>query len=367
MAFNVCSKLLETYDTNCLCGSDEMIQKMFNTKHENAGRTILTQLIKNHYNAKKPIAKYISGPFSMTELWSQKYKKRIYVVGEHHGVEDSCDTDYTNIADYYLELFKNTDVLIDFYLETYQTEEKTDTPEYYIAIIRDLVDKCIDRKNDKKCELIRAHFVDVRQQERDQIVQYNEYMLLLLGILDKDPSPEHLKIVEQKLVGLISVLKKLDYQTIYRLLFTQGYNRKEIGRSYMKNEILEYTTPILKQTVANFHEELAVLDSAEEINYELLEEVYVSLIKVQALQLDVYGLSRIFKKFKKTELEYPDEAHNIIYHVGEAHAEFVRGFLSHIGFETLASAQIYDDKQRCLDMKNIEQPLFSKCVLGNNS
>jgi hypothetical protein len=371
MAFNVCSKLLETYDTNCLCGSDKVMQEMFieSTNDENTGRKILTRLIKNHYNAKKPVSEYISGPYSMTESWSQKYKKRIYVVGEIHGSDGNCgdEDDIPSISDYYSELFKNTDVLIDFYLETTKMDEdeKSDNPEYYINIVRDMVNNCVARRGDKKCELIRAHFIDIRLEERGSIRKYVEYLMMFKEVIQE--TPEAADVIKQKFTELIVVLKKLDYNTIYALLFTRGYLWKERRRSYMKDEILEYTTPILQKRVGEYQEALSALDKSEKLDYDLIVSVLVKLVNVEALQLDVYGLSRIFKKFQKTELEYPDEAHNIIYHVGDDHAIFVRGFLSHIGFDLVASDE--NDPwmgERCIQMKNIEQPLFSKCVLGSD-
>ena len=228
----ICETLLETYNTSILdrsekffkeacieeakrCVAEGVIKSVeenrFKKTANNARlltRTVLSQLIINHSNEsnpeilpenKKPIAKYIGGPFTLTMQWNKEYKKLIYIFGEFHSANTDCDKfkrkdgfygkQHTMLIEDYLEqLIRNTDVFIDFYLEIGR-RLKTDFGNQRIERITERFKYCLyeprhpDHAEPKdplyagprypeddtniKCWLSRMHYFDLRRPTHD--------------------------------------------------------------------------------------------------------------------------------------------------------------------------------------------------------
>jgi len=186
----ICNTLLKTYNTSILDISDEMFKEACvkeakqcaedNKDTKKLDRKVLSQLILNHSNEsepsvpankKKPVTDYIGGPRILRMLWSKRYKKIIYIFGERHNKITNCESSFGKginhmlIEDYLEQLFKNTDVFIDFYLETGRTYEDS-YGEQRIAVMAKRFKDCFH--NPKKietmnnCALGRMHYFDIR-------------------------------------------------------------------------------------------------------------------------------------------------------------------------------------------------------------
>jgi len=140
------------------------------------GRKVLAKLITNR---KKPHHRvsFVGGPFNLTHHWSNKYKKEIYIWGEHHGEIVDCPNDpglnIVNIEVFLSNIFfTNPIAFSDFYLEMQSYEVSRGYKEYeYSAdrmnILRNWFGKCIgpERNSYNLCNNSRMHFFDIRQGE----------------------------------------------------------------------------------------------------------------------------------------------------------------------------------------------------------
>ena len=152
------------------------------------------------------------------------------------------------------------------------------------------------------------------------------------------------------------ILKEFEYSKIYN---------KELKKSNINNKIISFITDKLKQTI-NYNN---ILPSAkfllsEQINTKLYEQhfnvIYFSLLRLNTLFIDSYLLSRLYKTFNKNESYEPDEAKNIIIYAGETHIQTYYDFFTYNNC-VLIEKSTYT-LERCLNMENIKQPLFSNYI-----
>lgn len=91
----LCNRLTETYNTNVLDDTNKITQAAFYSeaqKHKGGdkGRTVLMDLIYNHYRKYKPTPMFIGGPRTLTLHWSAKYQMLVYNFGEWHSSNMDC-------------------------------------------------------------------------------------------------------------------------------------------------------------------------------------------------------------------------------------------------------------------------------------
>ena len=234
----LCDTLIQTYNTSVLDLSDptfkdacvEQAYKCVNEEnvYGQYKRTVLSQLILNHSiqndpdvpkKDKKPITDFIGGPLSLTMHWSKEYKKLIYIFGEHHSVKTDCwqfrSDQVMLIEDYLEQLFKNTDVFIDFYLETGRTyQDYGDTRTAVIATrCKDCFHNPNTKENENKCKLSRMHYFDVRRESSNSKPNRMSYasrrMSSILDALDKLIYLADAKTRLQKLLCIVESLQML--------------------------------------------------------------------------------------------------------------------------------------------------------------
>lgn len=410
MTEEVVKSLLVDYNTRVLSNLSKDDQKKVVEKLKN--NQTLQLLIKNFYKAKKPVYKFISGPMSLTQHWSETYEKMIYIFGEWHGHKEACGKESLNrinIQDYLLELFKNTDVFIDFYLEVAE-KDKLNTwltwvmPDY-ISKLRSTFNECVHstERHNKKCRLIRAHYIDVRVPRIDSVsvsrhilkIQHNLLVIQSTGWVRSS----WLKKIKNSIEELALKTKK-DVTKLLTATYEQE-TKKEIDRVYpkkMKFIIKKYMSETIKNLVSTYWSDFLYLSESivESISEYTLGKISKSklmivlneysdvVISMLSPMVDIYTISRIFKKFNTTrspgrgktgflfwqkpvdKWEQPVEPSNIIIYVGNYHAERLRKFFSMIGFQTLYSGReakgdiSRDVRSRCLDMGGVPQPLFDK-------
>ena len=124
-----------------------------------------------------------------------------------------------------------------------------------------------------------------------------------------------------------------------------------------------------------------ILLDTKSTDSQLLDALSVlnnSTVMINARVVDVYTLSRIFKKFdtKKSKdvgfnINYqPEIPHNIIIYAGDAHSDVYRKFLKYIGSEEIAMSGPREIKNshinNCLDVTNFPMPFFNSFPPQNN-
>ena len=89
-----------------------------------------------------------------------------------------------------------------------------------------------------------------------------------------------------------------------------------------------------------------------------IDKVYEILSSLNAVIMDVYTVTRMFKVFNVKESEsYPKEPRNIIYYAGDGHTVKISIFLKMLGFKRTENYKT--DVKSCVSMEKTKQPLFS--------
>ena len=386
----------------------------------NPGKKVLMNLICNHYSksVKKPIAEFLGGPKNLTIHWHPIYKKIIYIFGEWHSDIMDCemfkkDAVTVPVEDYLYDLMLSTDVFLDIYIEfiPYKGGEYLSEP-YITSRIDELFKKfrkCLqyNTRSDASCQLARVHYFDIR----DNNIKVNEMEENKINILwirqqikeilrdngdNKGECVSSLKLLLKKYPKISTLLRELVQDDIKKIC---EFMKKQLTENpYIKKELDKIIeNPELKTEILSFYGELISTEITRIIIYtkkcilnilnyekESIDVVFDSmkftsivLVTTMSYFADVYLLARMFKDFDMSEMEkkaykgatdQPIRANNIIIYCGNLHAISYRDFLESIGFNQIDHSgnlkerkgnPIPNTPKNCLDMRNIQQPLFS--------
>jgi hypothetical protein len=434
---NICNTLIQTYNTSVLDSSNELFKEACTleakkcadeTKHKrrySLDRRVLAKLIVNHSKEadktvpkeeKKPIATFIGGPKTLTMQWSKEYKKLIYIFGENHSENTDCDKfrlggefNEMLIEDYLDQLFKNSDVFIDFYLETGR-QHKYIYGMQRMAVISERFKDCLydPHSNYQKCMLSRMHYFDIRSSASDltpnRMSDASSMLKLFLRVLkNKDKYDVNRFLVKYryntKIKPIIKEFSEIKTDKDYYEFWDKQINEhtflnKKVIKSFMHEKIKSF----IKQEIIDLHinitdlvkkveESIAIvdkykdetndlydLDSINESDYNVLlinlKYTGDELTRINSCIADYYLLCRIFKQFDLEmpvifssfrETDEPSEPHNIIIYAGEAHARRVRKFLKNELDFKMIDKKGYDIKTKanCIKMEDFPQPFFS--------
>lgn len=349
--------LCKTYNTNSLDKISKTEQYLFEKTSEllhrkHVGNTTLMNLIYNNYNTPQPYIDYINGPMSLSQHYSEKYDKIIYIFGESHGITDSCP--YNNsidISQYLSNLLETTNVFLDIFIETFESKvypKKSLTHVSYINDLRYTMFDSINPLTRQKNSLGRVHYFDIRYYQDDEFSK----LFTLLGTNIKDIT---------LLRPFSNLIIRLDYNNIKLYLLeyikTNKFLSKEIKKSFLKvfddiidiffNDIDEYSFNDVINAINNpeNHQTLVLIKF-------LTEKIFI----ITSIVIDLYVIARIFKKFNNPDNQ-PDEPYNIIIYSGNEHAKMQRRILGLLGFDQIEQSRKHKFN-RCLDMTNFKQPLF---------
>ena len=436
MLEDLCKELIGTYDTNILDNESELVQKEFldvsrknRNNTTNPGKKVLMKLICNHYdeNVKKPIAKFIGGPKSLTIHWHPVYKKIIYIFGEWHANIMDCKTFKKDavtipVEDYLYNLMLSTDVFLDIYieLELYKGGEYLREP-YVPGRTHELFKKfrrCLqyNTRYDASCHLARVHYFNIRNNNIgiDDIEENKINILwikkkidyILLNGRDNKDIVSSFKLLLKKYPKITTLLKELVQDDIKKVcefmkkqLEDESYIKKELGKidKELKRSILTFYGDLICKEIIRIIKDIKqpVINI---LNYKnISEDVFIRSINDTRLFFgttmiffaDVYLLGRMFKIFDMSEMEkkaykgatdQPNRANNIIIYCGDNHAKNYRNFLESIGFNEIDHTgdlkedilkPIPNTPKNCVDMRKIKQPFFSykryddNFILGN--
>ena len=378
---NLCSRLVKTYNSTILSKADidfkhacfneaerctqERKQKKDTGKIE---RKVLMQLIENYKinensevesRSKKPRVDFIGGPYTLTVQWSQKYKKLIYIFGEHHDDKTDCDFKEEGdtemlIEDYLSQLLTYTDVFIDLYIEVpgYSGTsyiQGLNLSEDRMSKLYNRFRHCIhkeQRDSNKECNLSRIHYFDIRESEGVKLNMVSKitqnidtYMIKKLeeeGSLEDSVNFFYMIFNSTEdffllLIDLVQITSFDEYMIFWKNEFDSYKFLNEKMDKTEKDKIEQIKLIInekLISTVSYFYNEnnkeaiesaisiTAILDTyyiqdlgnkfnfteitAEHINILLynIKRLLEELIEINSIIPDAYLLSRIFKKFK---------------------------------------------------------------------
>lgn len=378
--------LLSTYNANILNNlSKEDRLEVINSVKANPA---ILKLIKNWKAMKQPIVRNLSGPMSLTEQWSEEFQKRVYIFGEWHGSEGGCYSNYSEIQNYFKRLFNTTSVFIDFFLEVPAYEEEgwdsnmelkiRRNKNKYIDKLRLAFLKCIQKvhRHAKDCQLIRAHYADVRMIGKIPTSLIGQ----VVGIID---FPKSMYTNIEKVLPYIKNISNRDTDRVnnyilYDVISNNKFISKEINsiqeplKSQLVNSInigfgkvISYLEAKRPESMRKMCLDVISSDRHRVERFMMLVKSY--LIPIEGYALDVYTFLRMFKTFNQT-VNQPSRANNVIIYVGDAHAKNIRYLLSTLGFKTVNRAGDRSSTdtgpypnlgRRCLNMEAFPQPLFN--------
>lgn len=386
-------------------------------------RNVLMRLINNYFRSKQvktiPNVDFIGGPHTLTLHWSAKYNKIIYIFGEYHR---NVVCDYDNmmlIEDYLKNLFRRSSAFIDFFLEIpmfvkgkYKYNFDSDNR---LNILRNQNKECIEtsqRQKNRYCDTKRIHFIDIRQGplsneefgffKLNNTLYFEIYFNLFFQNLINTIT---IKKIEKKeyILSILNYMFKGDdnkfTDTIDFILFGTEETYEEFWKKQME------THEFISDEVSKSTEETKIREFAEEefktdkyrlrlillINklriyltkcyvkkgiynfYQLSDDEYIIflnnlsgfnsiLTQCNSILVDIYTLSRMFKKFQLNSTrntDEPEEPHNIIMYAGDEHSKRVRRFLEKLEFDLISESKGDFEVDFCVDIRHFEQPFFS--------
>lgn len=387
----LCKKLIKTYNTNILDKQDKITQSAFYSISKN-NNTVLSKLIQNHYKRNKPIIQYIGGPFILKHL--KRNDINIYLFGEKHSVNIDCKVNFDTIENYFENLLKYTDVFLDIYFEfpaffglsytSFRYKENSRLQALF-SKFKDCV-QTVFRSDTDMCKLARVHYVDIRRIDSDNFNNLNHISWLTNNInniiYNIAPNVLSISIQNKELLKLIAnnqyrinyILNSLgsenekDYIDFFISLFRDNYFlRKELDKSYKKEEIINYMQEQIIEIALQKKKPIQMIvkqiRNTRNDNYIFNYTDLINLLsEVNAKLLDIYTISRMFRKFNiENKFNEPEIPHNIIFYGGADHSRSIYEFLIYTGFTEVESSGDFTYNpipENCLDMSKIKQPLF---------
>ena len=357
-----------------------------------------------------------------------KPDKTIYLFGEtHFNTEGQCEP-YPSIefVEYIKRLSKETTSFFDIYVETSivkstiknnksmivfrntvkamfkkrikfitaynlkKNKKLTTSTGYMFKKLENEFKECIEpqsRLNNSNCELFRFHYVDIRSTW-DTLVSpcdnYNEdvclhmiYIVFDTGLKQGKNADEIMDVIRRINKHCPSILNGLKILLKNRLnlidIFCKSKKFKnELNNSYKKDKIISFLKGIVLKKIDDIDEFIegiksliSSIENKTEVNIEFIKKYVKVFLKLNDLLLDVYCLSRIFKKHNVTDTFQPVESKNIIIYAGNAHSRNMAEFISYIGFQPTYSFYNDEDKS-CVNMKksNKYMPLKSPMIMN---
>ena len=413
---------------------DEFMKVSEQHRNGDEGKKVLMNLIYNHFSPdmKKPEPLFIGGPETLSVHWSDTHKKIIYIFGEHHSSMMECDKlkkedigekwDVPGAkrmsAEYFFgELIRTTDTFIDIFFEfpamKMKSKEYSDGfvgfyKTYRINKIFEKFKDCVEysKRSARKCKLSRVHYFDTRKYDSGKgdvvgtniISWFRLYTFNITNTFYKEAWAGRFKFLFEKhecYTRMIKILGSFDDKLISQFLISQTltenkYTEKELDKFDSDNPyfllIISFMEEEYKDSINNY--KLLWKKEGEIILKYLKPEketpptdeefiksymnIYNSTVGVNAINSDIYLLSRLFKDFDLTKMEekayvgatdQPVRATNVIIYTGDRHAERYRKFLKEkLNFDQIAQSGLPKTDKKpiyCLDMKTIPQPLFS--------
>lgn len=307
----------------------------------------------------------LQGPTTISEWFSQKLKKHIYILADTHNRLYGCKAKngtFINVDELLKMTIKdNSDKLLDFYFEAvYRNKYDTKVYDYKDSFMSDAFkafENCFEvSKTNCKYKNVRFHYVDIRgstdillnidnlqNQLRymyiDSDLKYlNTVKTLTRYLLDELPELKIL-FVEAKIMKQINNIRdRFIYEELYRFLLDEGHPIYSI----LKQILFE----ILQLDVRSL--------SAIELE-RFIVKCQKAMISFTSYMMDCYTLARMFRSFR-----YVEDPKYVIIYVGGNHARMYERFLEFIGMQLVGKNE---SEPKMLDPgKSTEKIVATKCI-----
>ena len=304
-------------------------------------------------------------------------------------------THYITVEDFLYELFRTTPAFIDFYLETpgytgqdykygrhpwmYDKQRLSQLSTVFFDCL-----SAIRRKDNPICRNVRVHYLDIRKEEEMKDVNDVSHLRDVYHKIEHYPDyNKNVKMLKND-KRIVATIKKLVTKNTDE--YKKFWEEQLLQSSIVKKELSRTTLP--KFVVQDFLEKeivYAAMQYREQFQYYLasfdsdkmdLKAVLDGIrftVAVNSVVMDMYTITRMFKKFKNVKNQ-PERPRNIILYAGDAHSTKCRKFFKQLGFQTITETGgvAYDDYKNnnyhnnkpsysnCVDISNFKQPFFSE-------
>jgi len=292
---------------------------------------------------------------------------------------------YIEVERFLKDLFLYTPAFIDFYLETpgYTGQDYLFGRHPWfgrklrLSALSTTFEDClraIKRKESYLCRNVRVHYLDIRKEDEMKDVNDVSHLRSVYNrILTSPDMPYSTKLAllknDPRIVGTIKKLLTSDTEEYNKFwkqqLLQSSIVKKEFSRTILPKSVLQiflekeitYQAWITRDFFRTF------LKSFDTPNINLSDVMHgISFtVMVNAVVMDMYTITRMFKKFKNVENQ-PERPRNIILYAGDAHSTVCRKFLDRLEFKTITrtAGVTYDTGQKNKYWKN--SPAYTNCV-----
>jgi hypothetical protein len=327
-------------------------------RHGKVGREITKNLKQKPENSSRVInhVDYITGPISLSHVYSGKYRKNIYLFGDMHKMVSKCPTSVTGKTVKHITAFiadtilLNRNKTIDIYLEQSFISDKYPVrpglQNSYLTQVNESLDSCMQiRKHMCKYPNVRVHYVNVRKtipkvKVLNDVWHYARMLSLGEATVPPKDVDDIFPIDTNELLSLTKIDKQLNAirDPLVREYFT----------AYISNKMFGFLPAVVDWI--NIRDHTRQSDSSA-----------TRIINFLNVLMDAYLLTRMFRSYSRSRegKSSTDSMFNIIY-AGEAHISNYLKVFSDLEFlvgPSSQSRQLNVDMQ-CLNVSNRSQPFF---------
>ena len=329
---------------------------------------------------------FVSGLKHFIVLYSQKYDKIVYLLGEYHMYE-GCSTSSQPLitADkFFFNLMDTTQKFLDVFLEVGLSPEEKSAYKFDISSSKvsnlkrkgiGYLEKTLSKLSKKNCGVniykenqnfqkcsyknSRIHSVDIRRSKHSFSNYLANLITFLLYCIKFPIRPKQTCTTEQKFLN-----NQTDF--LHDELIIKHLN-DYFTKVKIERQITNIKYPEVRQFVMNKYQQL--IDNVSLINYNYIR----SVIRVQdetkkdylineivdyiSNFMDIYAFPRLFRSFRKLEGVYSEDPKNIIIYGGGFHTGEYNDWLKELGFETIYSTYNKNGEDNCIEIKNFT-PIF---------
>jgi len=172
------------------------------------------------------------------------------------------------------------------------------------------------------------------------------------------------------IITKLSTTNTIEYYSYIESQLDSQVAKKELEKSFLKKEIKQFCIKRIRKFAGEYkkylQENILTLFSSKKVD---LGQILLALITINSVVMDMYTLSRIFKRFDITRPKsigskpnyQPEIPHNIVIYTGSNHSLCYREFLKYIGTKEISTTKIQNDDSHntCLDLSDFPMPFFN--------
>jgi hypothetical protein len=378
---NTITKICSIYDTdfvnNLSKNEYELLYKIL--KSTNINKVKFKGLFTILYNKiiKPPIPiTYNSyyGADRLYYLFSKKYNKYVYLIGERHTRDyKSCDKNTLNLSNLIISNLKNSTKFIDVFIEipiktkTFEFEVSYNPSTAILDTLHKKLSKCL-KLNKSECEYYasRIHYVDPRdmfyasltsdlQAFAKLFIDFSNIQHSYYYRKDKKQLISDFKSIKARISSLKHLFKNTKRIKINTLEMFNNFNKlnknlNNIDDKFIKNHLTTLLTDFIDNvnfSNLTYNKFIKLLSYLNEKNIKKLLRLSTRTFRTLTHFMDIYTISRLFRTYRQVKYHNSNSAKYSIIITGQQHSLNNLKILLDIGFE-LKYERIITDSDMCL-------------------